>query len=95
MAIPEPAGGPLLSRIAWHEHKTAAIVTVEETSGGERMSDADATRAGRYVTQMDGYKAFLTARLPPEPPIGIGTDLAARLSRADRGLGYLALFPEP
>jgi hypothetical protein len=44
---------------------------------------------------MDGYKAFLTARLPPEPPIGIGTDLAARLSRADRGLGYLALFPEP
>ena len=30
------------------------------------------TRAGRYVSQPTGYRAFTPAPLPPEPPEGEG-----------------------
>ncbi len=47
------------------------------------------TRAGRYVRQLTGYKAFIPAPLPPDPPIQIGGELPVLLSRADRALGRL------
>jgi Fic family protein len=46
-------------------------------------------RAGRYVTQSGGYRAFLPAQLPPNPPISIDGVLQRRLSDADRALGRL------
>lgn len=46
-------------------------------------------RAGRYVTQLSGYRAFMPAPLPPEPPIRLEGDLRNLLSRADRMLGRL------
>ena len=46
-------------------------------------------RAGRYVAQLTGYRAFLPVPLPPEPPILLEGDLRNLLSRADRMLGRL------
>lgn len=46
-------------------------------------------RAGRYVTQPTGYRAFIPAPLPPHPPVQINGELQALLSRTDRNLGRL------
>jgi Fic family protein len=45
-------------------------------------------RAGRYVRQPSGYRAFLPAPLPPDPPLELGP-LVAPLSRADQSIGRL------
>jgi len=47
------------------------------------------TRAGRYVAQANDYRAFVPARLPPEPPIDLSPQLQVLLSQADRALGRL------
>jgi len=46
-------------------------------------------RAGRYVAQPSGYRAFIPASLPPSPPVRISPDLQCSLSDADRALGRL------
>jgi Fic family protein len=46
-------------------------------------------RAGRYVTQPGGYRAFVPAVLPPKPPLKIAGELQRLLSNADRELGRL------
>ncbi len=46
-------------------------------------------RAGRYVRQLTGYRAFIPAALPPIPEIALGGALQAALSKADRALGRL------
>ena len=54
------------------------------------MADAsganDPGRAGRYVLQPAGYRAFLPAPLPPRPSVRVA---GAQLSAADRALGRL------
>jgi Fic family protein len=56
-------------------------------------------RAGFYVSQPSGYKAFMPAPLPPDPPVQFGPDLQRLLSDADRALGRLdgslATLPNP
>jgi Fic family protein len=47
------------------------------------------TRAGRYVRQTAGYRAFLPASLPPSPPVELEGPLQVLLSEADRALGRL------
>ncbi len=47
------------------------------------------TRAGRYVRQLTGYRAFLPADLPPDPAVNISGPLQVMLSEADRALGRL------
>jgi Fic family protein len=47
------------------------------------------TRAGRYIQQPSGYRAFLPAPLPPEPPLLFDNTLLRLLSDADRALGRL------
>ena len=49
----------------------------------------NSTRAGRYIRQPTGYRAFIPAPLPPEPPLDIGGELPGLLSAADRALGRL------
>lgn len=44
---------------------------------------------GRFVQQLEGYKAFLPFDLPPDPPIQFDEELQGLLSRADRALGRL------
>lgn len=46
-------------------------------------------RAGRYVRQPTGYRAFMPAPLPPDPPVALTGELTSLLSRADRALGRL------
>ena len=47
------------------------------------------TRAGRYITQATGYRAFMPAPLPPQPALVLGGELQGLLSAADRALGRL------
>jgi Fic family protein len=49
----------------------------------------ESSRAGRYVRQMTGYRAFIPAPLPPEPPLDLTGELHRLLSSADRALGRL------
>lgn len=46
-------------------------------------------RAGRYIKQPSGYRAFIPAPLPPDPPVQVTGELQALLSKADRALGRL------
>lgn len=50
---------------------------------------ATSTRAGRYILQPAGYRAFLPAPLPPDPPLRITGQMQTLLSEADRVLGRL------
>ncbi len=46
-------------------------------------------RAGRYILQPSGYKAFLPNPLPPDPPVGMTPKLIQALSKAELALGRL------
>ena len=35
------------------------------------ISNDNADRAGKYIVQIGGYKAFIPKQLPPDPPIKI------------------------
>lgn len=63
------------------------------------MEPEDRSRAGRYVLQPQGYRAFVPAPLPPIPPVRIDDQMLALLSQADRALGRLdgatAILPNP
>ena len=47
------------------------------------------TRAGQYLAQPTGYRAFIPAPLPPQPPVQLAGELQRLLSNADRTLGRL------
>lgn len=53
------------------------------------MNETRTDRAGRYVQQSSGYRAFIPAGLPPDLPIRIDDSMQALLSQADRALGRL------
>ena len=46
-------------------------------------------RAGSYVSQIGGYKAFVPKRLPPDPPIQLDSEMIQLLSQAAIALGRL------
>jgi Fic family protein len=56
-------------------------------------------RAGRYIPQTTGYKAFVPAPLPPIPDIEFDGEMRTLLSNADRDIARLdaiaALLPNP
>jgi Fic family protein len=57
-------------------------------------------RSGRYIRQLEGYRAFIPAPLPPQsPPIQFDRELLALLSHADRALARLdgvgSILPNP
>lgn len=47
------------------------------------------SRAGRYVQQPAGYRAFIPAPLPPQPSVDLSGPLRKLLSTADYALGRL------
>jgi Fic family protein len=57
------------------------------------------TRAGQYLIQPAGYRAFIPAPLPPDPPVQLKGELQKLLSQADRALGRLdgsiQILPNP
>lgn len=58
-----------------------------------------AMRAGRYIQQLQGYRAFIPTPLPPTPPVRLEGELTSLLSEADRALGRLdgvsSILPNP
>ena len=56
-------------------------------------------RAGRYVQQSTGYRAFIPEALPPNPDIEFDGELRTLLSNADRDIARLdaiaTLLPNP
>lgn len=46
-------------------------------------------RSGRYINQLEGYRAFIPEPLPPAPPIAYDDEMLTLLSEADRALGRL------
>lgn len=53
------------------------------------QSSVASQRAGRYISQPSGYRAFIPARLPPDPPIRMEGEMQSLLSAADMALGRL------
>ncbi len=47
------------------------------------------SRAGRYVQQPTGYRAFIPNPLPPDPAVEISPEMQLLLSQADHALGRL------
>jgi len=56
-------------------------------------------RAGVYVRQPGGFRAFIPKPLPPDPPVGMDNDMLDLLSTANRRLGRLdgvaEVLPDP
>ncbi len=55
----------------------------------ENHIDGSSDRTGKYIKQLNGYRAFIPAPLPPQPPVIIDSELQVLLSQADRALGRL------
>jgi Fic family protein len=53
------------------------------------MADKRNNRAGVYLPQPTGYRAFVPAPLPPTPPLRLMSELQLALSDADRAVGRL------
>ena len=53
------------------------------------MSMRGSGRAGRYVRQPQGYRAFIPAPLPPNPPVRVDAQMQVALSQAELALGRL------
>lgn len=53
------------------------------------MSTRGSGRAGRYVRQPQGYRAFIPAPLPPNPPVRVDAQMQVALSQAELALGRL------
>ena len=60
---------------------------------------SQSSRAGRWIQQPTGYRAFVPASLPPDPPLVLDDEMWTLLSRADRALGRLdgvtSILPNP
>jgi Fic family protein len=56
-------------------------------------------RAGRLIQQIEGYRAFIPAPLPPDPSLNFDAEMIGLLSKADRALGRLdgitSILPNP
>ena len=61
----------------------------EGISAVEEATAAASRRAGRYVAQPQGYRAFMPTPLPPQPPVRLEGELQTLLSHADQSLGRL------
>ena len=59
----------------------------------------NSSRAGVWLQQPSGYRAFVPAPLPPDPPLVMDDELWMLLSRADSALGRLdgvtSILPNP
>ena len=63
------------------------------------MPEPRSTRAGRLIRQEAGYRAFIPAPLPPNPPLNFDASLVSLLAAASTDLGRLdgvsATMPNP
>ena len=66
-------------------HNLSRLERIKELA----QDELTAHRAGRYVRQPTGYRAFIPNPLPPEPSLRWDDELLALLSAADQSLGRL------
>lgn len=63
------------------------------------LPDRTAHRAGRFIVQTGGYRAFIPLALPPEPGLIVDEDMQVLLCEAERNLGRLdslaQFIPDP
>lgn len=63
------------------------------------MVEPQSTRAGRFIRQPQGYRAFIPADLPPTPPIVFDAELVNLVANASAALGRLdglaRMLPNP
>lgn len=63
------------------------------------MSHDGAQRAGRYIVQSAGYRAFIPAPLPPDPPLDWGDALQEKFAKSLQVLtrlnGAIGVLPNP
>lgn len=69
--------------------KTLPYSTLPTMSDSAHSAADPRYRSGRYQTQLTGYRAFLPAPLPPDPPVRLEGEIQSLLSPADRALGRL------
>lgn len=66
------------------------IITIEKSNYMLYFKNMQSNiRAGLYINQIKGYKAFIPSPLPPDPPIQYDEELYSLISQADRALGRL------
>ena len=65
------------------------MLKAQQTMSQDGPPTTSPRRAGQYLPQPTGYRAFIPAPLPPDPPINLSGDLQVLLSQADRALGRL------
>ncbi len=53
------------------------------------IRNTNRNRAGNYIRQIEGYKAFVPNPLPPDPPIQLDSEIIQLLSQASMALGRL------
>jgi len=66
-----------------------AKITAGVTKARSQPDRASGTRAGRYISQPAGYRAFIPKPLPPEPAIALDEKMWNLLSKADLAVGRL------
>lgn len=69
--------------------ETLPYSTLPTMSDSTHSSADPRYRSGRYQNQLTGYRAFLPAPLPPNPPVRLEGEIQSLLSLADRALGRL------
>lgn len=62
---------------------------MEAPEQSDQPTTSPDARAGRYVRQPTGYRAFIPAPLPPRPALNLDPTTTALLSTADRAMGRL------
>ncbi len=66
------------------------MINANKNMGGSLAdTNVPTDRAGSYVNQLTGYRAFIPAPLPPNPPLRLDSTLQKLLSQADYALGRL------
>jgi hypothetical protein len=83
--------------VKYNQHFFGHIVST--LTQGDRPRDS-VMRSGEFVKQVEGYRAYHPAKLPPsDPPIQYETELIRLLTEADRSLGRLdgvtSILPNP
>ena len=66
-----------------------AKITTRAAKAKRQPDRAPSVRAGRYIKQPAGYRAFIPNQLPPQPPITLDEEMWNLLSKADLAVGRL------
>lgn len=66
-----------------------AKITTRTAKARTQPDRVPSARAGRYINQPAGYRAFIPNSLPPQPPIALDGEMWNLLSKADLAVGRL------